>query len=127
MELIAYTDAYCFAKRNRPFKLFININYKKGAFRFSRKLANNLNLMEYDKVTFYQNPNNKNEWYVKKSNDGFIVRKYKKNPEFVFTSLILAKEILSIVDIDFNYNLNFENEPYIIDGLEYWKFIIKHF
>jgi len=74
--------------------------WKRGIIRFNQPAVNLLGLQAGDKVAFYQDADRPADWYVKKWQDGAVLRHYRGNKGLICNFSEVAKQILEMVKKD---------------------------
>ncbi len=82
-------------KGTRSYGFCLSASYK-GHISLSRELSELMELNEGDKIEFIQNERHKSDWFIRKNEDGFPVRKTNGNT-YKLNSSVLAREIIKSV------------------------------
>lgn len=104
----------------------VSLNSKSGTITLTKQTVIKMDLKPNDKIEFFQDEENVDEWYIAVTKNGFDIRDKKKDQTFIFNSTFLVKKIFD--SMIYNHHTGYcllGAEPVIKDKVKYWPIITK--
>jgi len=97
---------------------------RKGASSLSKDAVQLTELTAGEEIGFHQDEKKPEDWYMSRTEDGFMLRDDKGSGGLAFNNVVMADIILESLNID-QERVAFliGSEPVIIDEVQYWPII----
>lgn len=120
---------YANTRMRRPGTPAIRFDYKKGVIGISKEAAEMMKLKEGDKVEFFQDEKNKEDWYIgkTKNSDGLIVRSNGKMSGLLLNNVVVCRKIAESAGIEQSASYLVSKKSIKHNGHDLWPIITSSY